>query len=284
MAATCGGKIYFGAIMELVVHDDLVTFFLSVAVVSLVLYSTCLAFLYPLATDQDLRDKLEAEDEESGAANNSPTGSSKDMLRSPFFHIMFWCSAINYGGGYTYLNNITSIAQSVGVTNPIVTVFVMSCVITIVRLAFGIIYDRYQSIVCGFTLLYISYCAFIVGLVICLFFLDRPLLLATTVLLGTGMAPGMSMSLIILFTRFGRRHYSAISAAFLGVTGASQILLQVSFGFFYDSEIRRRGETGKVCYGKECFFWSSFIMLIITITVCVLQMINFATIARRNKT
>ncbi|XP_064616612.1 uncharacterized protein LOC135480647 [Liolophura sinensis] len=278
MAMCCCGKMFFGGLMELFFWKNLAGFFMSCAIASTLTYVPCFVLQYPLYTEQkhEPETKTTCADgaEEHGNASTTST-SVRDILRSPFFHVTFWISALFYGCGMTCTTNITTIAQSAGVADPLQSVFVLTVVIFTVRVCFGTTFDRFASMWCGFALLLVAYSSFVAAMTISILYLSSTSMFLTTILIGVGMAPGLITPVSILLLRYGRSHYSAVAGCFYTVSATYQILLQLFMGILYDAEIPHSGISGKNCMGTVCFYWCFRLLLGITISVIVIQTFNF---------
>lgn len=274
LALCCSGKIYFAGKMELFFTDNLAGFFLSTAVVSVVTYGICFTLLCEVSTIKSGYSALESE---TPILENEEEGkdiSLRNMLKSPFFHATFWPSGVFYGWGYTCVNNLTSFAHTSGVSDPLITVFLLSVVIVVIRVTYGAIFDKFSSLPCGFAMLLISYAASIAVAIIGMFYLDKNFMFLLTIFIGIGMAPGLTIPVSMLLLRFGRLHYSAITGCFYSVSGICQIFLQIMVGFFYDREVEKQALSDWKCVGRNCFFWAFAILLCSSVVIFLSQIIN----------
>lgn len=278
MAMCCCGKVFYAGLMELFFWKNLPGFFISSAMASTLTYVPCFLLQYPFSverTQEQETNTKRSDGSEKADIESASTSSARDILRSPFFHVTFWTSTLFYGCGMTCTTNITTIAQSAGVTDPLQTVFVLTVVIFSVRVSFGTIFDRFASIWCGFALLLVAYLSFVAAMTISILYLSPPSMFVTTILIGVGMAPGLITPVSVLLFRFGRSHYSAVAGCFYTVSATYQVLLQLLMGILYDAEIPDSDVTGKSCLGTVCFYWCFRLLLGVTISVIVVQTLNF---------
>lgn len=284
LGSCCVGKIYYGAWVEFYFRKDLCGFFLSVCIASGMTYCPCVFFLHHMVNNEARQGHILPETEESDDLDKARTAASvQGMLKSPFFHILFFTGAVFSGSGFTCLNNITTIAQSADMPNPLHTVFVMSFVIFLTRIFFGLFLDAFRSPWSGLFLLEVSYLTFGASMAICLFYLSSSTMFFIASLSAIGIGSGVPTPTAILLDRFGRVHYSVITSGMYTVASVCQIALQLTIGYFYDLQAVKQDATGNRCYGRDCFYWSVISVLIITSVVAILQVFNFVIFTSKTK-
>lgn len=276
-SAICFGKIFFAALFELFFHEDMAGFFLCLAIMFAVSLGLCYLVLYPVAKSLPCGTLSVSGDEETAV---QPFG---NVIRSPFFQMTFWTSVVVASAGYTVLNNITSITDSIGKTDSFTIVTTMSICIMATRLVYGLIFDKVPTQACGFWLLYSTYILFGAGLLLGMFYLSPITIYLHTVLAGFGVGPVLFLPLAMLVVEFGRPSYTFISGATWAGVAVFELSLQVMTGFLYDSISLEVGRTDNYCQGPECFFWTFAVLLLVTAVSFVVQVFNFVTYSRHKE-
>ncbi|XP_064615452.1 uncharacterized protein LOC135479514 [Liolophura sinensis] len=284
----CLAKIFFAGSMNFFFRDNFPAFFLTIAIASTVLFVPCFLLLHKFITISKEQSILE------WARNDSKTGyqamdkkesvpkeqvehftSPRTVLRSRYFHFMFWSSVAFYSCALSCMNNITIMAHSAKVANPLTTVYLLSVSILIPRFSFGFIFDKFRFELCGFLLLAICYFSLAAAVGIGMVWFTVHSVYLMTVFIGIAVGPSSTIAIAMLVFRFGRSHISVLSSSFYFCLAMSQLLLQLLIGFIYDNKAFSRKRTNDSCEGKSCFFWSFFTMLVIIVICIAIQVVNY---------
>ncbi|XP_064609282.1 uncharacterized protein LOC135473361 [Liolophura sinensis] len=273
-SAICFGKIFFAALFEVFFHGDMAGFFLCLSIMFAVLLGLCYLALYPVTINLP-----QGTFNFSGHKDITIT-SSGNVIRSPFFHMTFWTSIAVASAGYTVLNNITSITDSIGNSDSFSIVTTMSVCIMVTRLTYGFVFDKVPTQACGFWLLYSAYFIFGAGLLLGMFYLTPATVYLHTVLAGFGVGPALFLPLAMLVEEFGRQSYTFISGAVWAGVAVLELSMQIMTGFFYDNISLDVGRTDNYCQGPKCFFFTFAVLLAIIVFSFVIQVINFVMYTR----
>lgn len=276
-AMICFGKIFLAGLFSSFFPEDLKRFFVCFGIISAVVLSLCFILIYPTARAiHEYVSISDSERKQDGDQNMAPGSSrSEDMFMSRFFHMMFWTSAVFSSAGYTVLNNITTVTDSLEMTDAFQIVTVMSISIMATRLVYGMIFDKMRTLSSGFGLLFSIYLTFLTGLVLGLFILDTKSIYFLTLLFGFSIGPGFSLPHGILVIHYGQSMYSLISSCLFFVVAVCELLLQMLTGYLYDLKSSQQGRTDNSCSGAGCFYWSFVTLLTVTVVCGIIQVINF---------
>lgn len=197
------------------------------------------------------------------------------MFKSVGFHRIFWPSVVIYSVMFTYMNNITSIAYSLGAEQPMHMVYVLSVTVVIGRSVSGWLFDQFHSSSwCVFLLLMTSALSVIVGLTLLVVTTDHiSILYLVSFLLGIGVSVGITIPVSLLTVRFGSSGVPYIIGCYYCLIAVFCLIFQFGIGILYDRTLSADG----FCYGPRCFFLSS-LMLIALMTLCsCVYVVDFVT-------
>lgn len=297
LAVSATGKIFYTGLHQLFFTEYLQGYFLSISVTWLLVYGLCGVFHRPSLSEEEnkmaLKDLSKSPEDSykkvTGAGNDQnkeiqdgeDTGglSLQQVFHSPSFHLMFWSSALFQASVMACLNNLSSMANSTGMHNPLRLVYIISVSICFVRLLFGAMFDFVSTKACGFALLWICYMMFLAAMVLGLWFINEMIIYVLTVFVGVGLGAGNSVSLSMLVRLFGKEHYSVISAGFYLVFTVFTVLLQTMIGLFYDNNTNN---SGIFCYGPDCFQQSFIVFFVLTLVVLGVQVFNMIVVLTSN--
>lgn len=276
-AAVCLGKIAFAGLFDVLLHGDLFMFFSCTGVLFAVILGSCYLLLYPTVSDRK-KDSNNGSPEEK-ALVWTEEGDIKNILCSRSFHMTFWSTTAFSSIGFTLMNNITSITNSVGVTDTFEVVTAMSISIMVTGALYGKIYDKMASNMSGFLLLFTTYFSLVVGLLLGMFTLNRTTSYIFTVLSGFAMGPSFSLPVAMFVTEFGRPTYSFVSGCLSATVALCQVILQLVMGYLYD--LKNAGPEdaprNSFCYGPDCFFSPFVVLLSLTSCVIFVQFVNLCS-------
>lgn len=282
LASNCLGKIFFAGIMDLFFSNNLSGFFLALSLASAIVFGVC----YLLLHWKLIQRKKQAENEvflngKLAACNGQgkePEMTLYDLLRSGYCHMTFWPSVVFYACTFSTMNSITAIAASADMGHPLVSVYLISVVIVLTRLSFGFVFDFFSSELCGFLLLFVGYLTFAAGMLMGMVWFNAYSIYLLISCVGVGQGVGMGVYVSLFVVLYGRSNVGVLSGMFFTAVAALQQIIQLLIGYFYDVNIDNPGSSDLFCLGKDCFFWSFFFLLILTLLITPLQTLNCALV------
>ena len=215
------------------------------------------------------------------AGSHSCSYSSLQVFRSPRTHLLVTPTAVVKGLKYLTINNVNLFAFSLGMDQYTTILPYISPVLSIVtKYPTGFIVDRFA--------LHVSRAWHVltcVGLVIAanllaMYLLDHISVLVLCICLWTLSADVvMAVEPASSTAYFGHAHFALISGQVYGVEAATMLAGQITFGYFYHSNLRDYLVT---CFGLHCFY-NNFIAGIILAVLCGLSTCTHIYISRNDE-
>lgn len=186
------------------------------------------------------------------------------------FHLIAWPSAISETVGYLYMNNISSMLESLGIEgsrDPFIIALTLAS--SIVRIGIGAVFDVVKGYNRRVALLISSSALYVLSIVVIFFDMNSYAAVMTgTIISGLGLGVIITISLAFLTSMFGKQNNILVQGCFLTLTCFVQLGMHLIVGHFYDvagdHAAAMADSSIPECFNNFCFLWSLILMLIIS--------------------
>lgn len=280
------GRIYYSGVYELFFQasKQLGLFFLLAPIPTAVTLLSCRFLHVPRNTqcagsehEGLLKSGNDVTEENQGDVKSVGLQSSSHLpmttvFRSGFAHLTVLSAALLLTTAGTFLNNVTSIAVSVGVPDPLSTGYVLSVGMILFHILSGLVYDRVSTNTGLAVFLFVCHFPVCSGMFIGLVWLGDVTIYVICALTSVGLGTIFILTISLLHSVYGSKHLPVFDAYIQAMTCVLLVVSQLIVGVTFDSSLSDINSSNQ--QRNHGFFWAFFLLFCVSLTSLILQMAN----------